>query len=99
MQTHSRVQNDKDTSGELSLSAIGKAFAQADLNMVHEILQVEGYNEDDIANCDVSYQFASKPRSYDTNCCHTMILYYLQIRPFQLCQKNFTVSASIMFCM
>jgi hypothetical protein len=47
MQTHSRVQNDKDTSGELSLSAIGKAFAQADLNMVHEILQVEGYNEDD----------------------------------------------------
>ncbi|GJN22821.1 hypothetical protein PR202_gb10420 [Eleusine coracana subsp. coracana] len=57
------IQHDKETSDELSLSAIGKAFAQADLNMVHAILQDNGFNEDEMENSEVSYLFATKPHS------------------------------------
>lgn len=32
-----------------SLFAIGKAYARADLNEVHEILENEGYKKDEIA--------------------------------------------------
>lgn len=67
MQTPSRtllgIQNDNETSDELSLSAVGKAFAQMDLNAVHAILQDDGYNEDDMANSEVSYLFSGKPHS------------------------------------
>ncbi|GJM97108.1 hypothetical protein PR202_ga14010 [Eleusine coracana subsp. coracana] len=50
------IQHDEETSDELSLSAIGKAFAQADLNMVHAILQDDGYNEDAMENSEISLQ-------------------------------------------
>jgi len=50
------IQHDKNNSGQVSLSAIGKAFARADLNEVHEILLHDGYNEDDEANAELSLQ-------------------------------------------
>ena len=43
------IQHDKISSDQVLLSAIGKAFARAYLNEVHEILQDDGYNEDDMA--------------------------------------------------
>jgi len=53
------IQHDKKNSDRVSLSAIGKAFARADLNEVHEILLHDGYNEDDAANAEVKELFAS----------------------------------------
>nr|CAB3492637.1 unnamed protein product [Digitaria exilis]CAB3497619.1 unnamed protein product [Digitaria exilis] len=50
------IQHDKRSSDQVQLSAIGKAFAKADLNEVHEILQDDGYNEDDMANAELSLQ-------------------------------------------
>lgn len=47
------IQQDKKSSDHVPLSAIGKSFATADLNEVHEILQDDGYNEDDMANAEV----------------------------------------------
>ena len=47
------IQHDKRSSDQVLLSAIGKAFARAYLNEVHEILQDDGYNEDDMANAEV----------------------------------------------
>ncbi|RLN42677.1 putative serine/threonine-protein kinase [Panicum miliaceum] len=50
------IQHDKRSSDQVQLTAIGKAFARADLNEVHEILQDDGYNEDDMANAELSLQ-------------------------------------------
>jgi len=50
------IQLDKRSSDKVRLSGIGKAFARADLNEVHEILLDDGYNEDDMANAEVSLQ-------------------------------------------
>jgi hypothetical protein len=47
------IQQDKKSSDHVPLSAIGRSFARADLNNVHEILQDDGYNEDDMANAEV----------------------------------------------
>jgi len=47
------IQLDKRSSDKVRLSGIGKAFARADLNEVHEILLDDGYNEDDMANAEV----------------------------------------------
>jgi hypothetical protein len=52
------IQHDREMSDEPSLSAIGKAFAQVDLNMVHTILLDDGYTEDDMVTSEVSYLFA-----------------------------------------
>jgi hypothetical protein len=78
------IQHDRETSDELSLSAIGKAFAQADLNMVHEILLDDGYTEYDMANSEVSYLFSSNP-------CFRLV-------SFQLCKEK-TMASMHMFCM
>lgn len=50
------IQHDNKNSDQISLSAIGKAFARADLNEVHEILLHDGYDEDDTANAELSLQ-------------------------------------------
>lgn len=57
------IQHDNKNSDRISLSAIGKAFARADLNEVHEILLHDGYDEDDTANAEVKELFAIKPYS------------------------------------
>ena len=36
-----------------SLTATGKAYSRADLDEVHEILENDGYNEDEIATFEV----------------------------------------------
>jgi hypothetical protein len=77
------IQHDKNNSGQVSLSAIGKAFARADLNEVHEILLHDGYNEDDEANAEVKELFASKPYSFYV-CCRNTVLYSFQQVPIQL---------------
>ncbi|KAJ1292910.1 hypothetical protein BS78_01G026600 [Paspalum vaginatum] len=50
------IQHDKKSTDRVSLSAIGKAFARADLSEVHEILKDDAYNEDDTVNAELSLQ-------------------------------------------
>ena len=68
------IQQDKRSSDQVRLSGIGKAFARADLNEVHEILLDDGYNEDDMANAEVKELFAIKSYFLGTCCCDTIVL-------------------------
>uniref|UniRef100_A0A0E0D8Y6 non-specific serine/threonine protein kinase n=1 Tax=Oryza meridionalis TaxID=40149 RepID=A0A0E0D8Y6_9ORYZ len=49
------IQHDKENTERISLSAIAKVYARADLDEVHEMLENDGYSEDERATFEVSF--------------------------------------------
>lgn len=47
------IQHDKENTERISLSAIAKVYARADLDEVHEMLENDGYCEDERATFEV----------------------------------------------
>lgn len=83
------IQPDKKSSDQFQLSAIGKAFAKADLNEVHEILQDDGYNEDDMANAEVKELYVNKhfiPKGAFLLQHYCTLIF--QLVSYQLCKMN-----------